>query len=299
MGFWAYDYVRDAEGRTYVIRGRLANRAIYAAKVIYSPSRPAHRKCCTRLPAHRAVPKFARCPLADSTVFLLSPEDIVAHYPRNQRLLKEESPSLPVVQQFCRIVESLGCEIYLFGSRRLDIAAPDSDWDCLITLPPAPPIVLSAILGELCKRARRYNEPEIVRRARRYAWPAGPNPVETLIQVFSQTTTYLKTRATELGIFFISKADGCLPDLPKLLHVAPQSISGSIVDSRGHSYLMPRFINIRTQAGTVATVKTTMWDCAGLEALRGLDVAFHGVRRICGSTWWFGGPEARMELLGD
>ena len=293
----AFDYVVDRDAWTYVVRGSLPESNMLVGKVIYPPPSSLSRKCKDGLPRVGGGPTATKWELGGPTDFILGPRDLVRVLPRDQIPVRISHNAPTVVRRIDQFVRGLGGEALLHGSRRLGLQNRDSDWDLLLSSPVPPGRLILDIVNSLGGQVWKYSYNACFERASRYARLSTLSSIQCLTRIFLDSTLYLRTRRSEIGIFFIHDRDSSLPDLTRAASAEPRDLSGEILPSEGGSHLMPRTIQfLEDQLGPV-TIATVLWELAGLEELAGQRVMLNGARRVSESMWWLGGRMASIDLL--
>lgn len=292
----AYDYIKDLLGNVYIVRGVIykTNEIIIKPIAIYKtsdlekfdPNDQGHLKQIPYSSYEWGDPDNYSCKLEDIESLFKRDQVLNSDHPNNPKLLRD-------------VIETISCDkikVYLFGSRRLNLENQTSDWDILIISNSHYGEIVDKLVTNLEGRVRLFNRNECLKRANHYAWPCSHLNKQFLIKAFQKTTSYLKTEIGEVGIFFASNTDTCLPYIDST-KISEHHLRGRIIRSDGSSHLMPRNFLIQCSDGEIKKVGTIMWGLGGIEECAGEYVSLRGLEMLSKDSYWLGGSSSSLEFI--
>lgn len=289
-----YDYIKDSNGNIYLAKGLTKNKKACLAKLVYVrieekiiKSKSSYPKASHNIPFHRAHN-------ASHMDYIIELKEIVEVVKFKNFRLTESKDISPIIKEIVRLVNSNNGKAYLFGSRILKIDNSESDWDLIITGIEDPKKLVSKIIMPMSDKIRVFNHEEIMDRVNRYSKPNGFFRMKTLLELFKDTTLYLKYFDFEIGLFFSGGEEVLLPDFESLSNSVYKSIVGEIVSANGASFHIPRSFKIKTPENEILNIITPIWELGGLELLEGKKITINGLQKINNKEWWLGGSNSEV-----
>ncbi len=285
-----YDYVEDRKGWIYLVKGYMPVSGNVVVAPIYSPE--PNRKKTKNIRVESLRNKIGESALSTGNDIELKLDFIKKHYNRSTPFrINSSLENDAAVRALVDLSIESNCDLRLFGSRRLNIDKPGSDWDFLILGCTDPNSYVKKLINTDFVRA--FNSSEIETRVQRYKHSEHWATPSVLRKIFSKTTLYVKTELGEIGLFFAGNTPfhlspiGEEPDL--------HSIVGAPLRNRGLSFSMPREITIRSEE-SIHTVRTVSWSLCGLELCDQETFKFDGLVSLGNKEWWFGSNHSKIQM---
>jgi hypothetical protein len=288
--------VKDKRGWVHVVRGALADTAVSIVHAVYGPSRlkVIEKGCASGVAPAAHLHAWHE---GDDCDLLLGPRFVRSVIPRHGLPLASVARKPQLLSDIDAMLARCRVSAFLFGSRRLRVHHPGSDWDLILNIPRngiTPGQVVASLAAESGGRLRRFTASECRARAGRYH-RGHRISLDCLSTIFERSTPYLRSHTGEIGVFFTSDSDSLIPRIAREASKSPRSLDGTILPAAGESFLMPRRVRVGTPDGVV-TVISVLWFMGGIEELAGSLVRMTGLYRLSDDAWWMGGQTAAIHL---
>ncbi|WP_290920375.1 hypothetical protein [Halodesulfovibrio sp.] len=246
----SYDYIFDKKGNIYTVRGKTQTGVVATLTYYKSQQRlTREKKACSYKklninPLEHSISEF-EIPYSKIT-------KVVPFSSRNQRILDLQSPFSSICQ---RIVQNCQADVYLFGSRLLQLEKTTSDFDYIIDTTERIEEITQYIA--MFSEVSNLSNSRISKRASRYRLDSPGIEHETAIWLAKNCTSYINVNGQEIGIFFTNTKYSC-PFIPSCVNnLAKHNFSGYFIHTAESCY-MPRILKVKNEFEEIRVI-TTSW----------------------------------------
>lgn len=247
-----FSYIQDKKRNIYTVRFADNEKGVYLSKISYRYKKGNYIK-----------QREFKCAENSKNIKWLNKNNIIKTWTPLQITEQSFAKDFIISEIYSEIIK-YNANLYLIGSRLLNIENDNSDWDILIKCE-VPPLQIFDSLIKNVSKIRKYNQYETIKRAERYSVPYSQYTKMELCKVFSQCCTYIKYQGKDIGLFFIKsfynswfKGDTYVESLSNL----------TLLQEKTDTYSMPRHLQLMQENGDVITIISIDWLIYGIEDVK-------------------------------